>query len=68
MSDELIRLGEQDGTRETRTAFVEACSSLQSYIEHDFILDVAKKVTDARKKIMKGVGEGVGKLAGAYGQ
>jgi hypothetical protein len=31
-------------------------------IEHDFVLNIAKKVTDARKKALEGAGQGIAKV------
>ncbi|THH20680.1 hypothetical protein EW146_g718 [Bondarzewia mesenterica] len=54
MSSQLLIISESEGTANKRKAFVDGCKSLQvtSEINHDYILDVAKKVTDARKKIV----------------
>lgn len=37
-------------------------------ITHDFVLNVAKSVTDSRKKVLEGVGKGMAKLNAAHGQ
>lgn len=37
-----------------------------SQIDHDFILDVAKRVTDARKKVTEGVGKGLAGRCSTY--
>lgn len=37
-------------------------------ITHDFVLNVAKSVTDSRKKVLEGVGKGMAKLNTAHGQ
>ncbi|KAI0065400.1 TPR-like protein [Artomyces pyxidatus] len=64
MSKDLIALGEGEGTSESRKAFVEQCKDLQgdSNITHDYVLDVAKKVTDARKKVLEGFGKGIARV------
>ncbi len=31
-------------------------------LDHDFVLNVAKKVTDARKQVLEGVGKGMTKV------
>jgi len=61
MSTELVKLGESEGTSDKRRAFVDGCKPLQaiSEFDHDFILDVGKKVTDARKKVIEGIGKGI---------
>ncbi len=35
-------------------------------LDHDFVLNVAKKITDARKQIYDGIGKGMAKLAKTY--
>lgn len=35
-------------------------------LDHDFMLDVAKKVTDSRKKVIEGVAKGMIKLCSNY--
>jgi len=64
MSAELMKLSDREGTAERRKTFVEACHPVTSFIEidHDFVLNVAKRATDARKKIQEGIGKGVAKL------
>lgn len=37
-------------------------------ITHDFVLNVAKSVTDSRKKVLEGVGKGLAKLNAVHGQ
>jgi N-terminal acetyltransferase B complex non-catalytic subunit len=43
-------------------------SSILSQIHHDFCLDVAKKVTDARRKVREGFGRGIERICKAQGQ
>jgi N-terminal acetyltransferase B complex non-catalytic subunit len=38
----------------------------QFKINHDFVLNVAKRVTEARKKVQEGLGKGVAKLCTTY--
>lgn len=33
-------------------------------VDHDFVLEVAKKVSDGRKKVLSGVGQGIIKVCG----
>ena len=40
----------------------------ESQITHDFVLNVAKGVTDSRKKVLEGIGKGMAKLNTAHGQ
>jgi N-terminal acetyltransferase B complex non-catalytic subunit len=35
-------------------------------IDHDFVLGVAKKLTDSRKKVTEGVGKGMARLCASY--
>ncbi|KAG8217714.1 N-acetyltransferase B complex non catalytic subunit-domain-containing protein [Butyriboletus roseoflavus] len=37
-------------------------------ITHDFVLNIAKSVTESRKKVLEGVGKGMAKLNAAHGQ
>jgi len=52
---------------EQRKSFTdEATAILDSKVEHDFILDVAKKVGDSRSKVLKGFGTGLEKVCKTY--
>ncbi|KAF8212156.1 actin cytoskeleton organization protein [Mycena galopus ATCC 62051] len=63
----LIKRSEQDGTAEQRKSFVDACSpTIDLNIDHDFVLGVAKKLTDSRKKITEGVGKGIARVCTSY--
>ncbi|KAG6917964.1 hypothetical protein DXG01_017148 [Tephrocybe rancida] len=67
VSTELVKQSEVAGTQDTRKAFVDACAIVTGLgIDSDFTLGVAKKVTDARKKVVEGVGKGLGRLCSAY--
>ncbi|KIJ16949.1 hypothetical protein PAXINDRAFT_168389 [Paxillus involutus ATCC 200175] len=69
MSAELIKFGEAEGTSERRLAFVKACTPVTvDQISHEFVLNVAKSVTDSRKKVLEGVGKGMVKLNATHGQ
>ncbi|CCM04607.1 uncharacterized protein FIBRA_06789 [Fibroporia radiculosa] len=61
ISEVLVRLGEEGATVESRKAFVEACQPVwgPSLLDHDFVSTISKKVTDARKQILEGVGKGI---------
>ncbi|TCD64660.1 hypothetical protein EIP91_003821 [Steccherinum ochraceum] len=63
-SAQLLQLAEQAATQETRKSFVESSKSIQisSGFDHDYVLNVAKKTTDARRDIYKGIGEGITKV------
>ncbi|KAF7294869.1 Actin cytoskeleton organization protein [Mycena indigotica] len=63
ISASLIKLAETEGTAERRKIFVDGCSPIiNSNIDHDFVLNVAKKVTDSRKKVLDGYGKGMARL------
>ncbi|KAJ7109453.1 actin cytoskeleton organization protein [Mycena epipterygia] len=67
VSSGLIKRSEQDATAEQRKAFVDACSIITALdIDHDFVLGVAKKMTDSRKKVTEGVGKGMVRLCTTY--
>ncbi|KAJ7774501.1 actin cytoskeleton organization protein [Mycena maculata] len=67
VSSNLIKHSEEDGTAEQRKCFVDACSMVTVLnIDHDFVLGVAKKFTDSRKKVVEGVGKGVGRICTSY--
>jgi len=70
MAGQLIKAGEADATVEGRRVFVQETKIVQCVpeIHHDFCLDVAKRVTDARKKIREGLGRGIERLCKAHGQ
>ncbi|ETW85831.1 hypothetical protein HETIRDRAFT_308984 [Heterobasidion irregulare TC 32-1] len=61
MGTQLVKISENEGTVDKRKAFVEGFKSLE-----DHILDVAKKVTDARKKVLEGFGKGVGRVCTSH--
>lgn len=60
--------------KQVRPSFSEVHSDLltmtfhELQITHDFVLNVAKSVTDSRKKVLEGVGKGMAKLNAAHGQ
>ncbi|CAL1704660.1 unnamed protein product [Somion occarium] len=64
MSTVLAKLGEEVATPDGRKAFVQASSSIQdsSGFDHDFVLGVAKKTTDARKQTYEGIAKGLAKV------
>ncbi|EPQ58725.1 hypothetical protein GLOTRDRAFT_13884, partial [Gloeophyllum trabeum ATCC 11539] len=68
MSAELTKISEKEGTQERRKAFVELCKPVQAtgQIDHDFVLDVAKRVTDSRKKVLEGVAKGILKVTSVH--
>ncbi|KII88399.1 hypothetical protein PLICRDRAFT_54238 [Plicaturopsis crispa FD-325 SS-3] len=67
ISTEIVKFGEQEGTADARKVFVQASKPVTSEaIDHDFVLNVAKKVTDSRKKVLEGVGKGIAKVCSNY--
>jgi len=70
MSRQLISLAEDGSGVEGRRVFMEECKPIRQIkeIDHDYVLDVAKKVTDARKKVREGLGKGLEKICKAQGQ
>ncbi|KAJ7172404.1 actin cytoskeleton organization protein [Mycena filopes] len=67
VSSTLVKRSELDGTAEQRKIFVDACSPTTALnIDHDFVLGVGKKMTDARKKVTEGVGKGIARLCTSY--
>ncbi|KAJ7111542.1 actin cytoskeleton organization protein [Mycena crocata] len=67
ISSSLIKRSEQDGTSEQRKSFVAACSAITALnIDHDFVLGVAKKTTDSRKKVTEGIAKGIDRLCTSY--
>ncbi|KAH7889369.1 N-acetyltransferase B complex non catalytic subunit-domain-containing protein [Phlebopus sp. FC_14] len=69
MSTALVKAGEAEGTSACRKAFVQACAPVTvGQIKPDFVLNVAKNVTESRKKVLEGVGKGMAKLNNVHGQ
>lgn len=64
MSSTLVSVAEKEATIEGRKVFVDGCKPLweSSAIDHDFVLNIAKKVTDSRKLILDGVGKGISRV------
>ncbi|KAI5121380.1 hypothetical protein M0805_001193 [Coniferiporia weirii] len=62
---ELSKRGAQESTSEKRRAFVDACKPIQEFseFENDPLMDIAKRVGDARKRVIEGVGKGISKIA-----
>ncbi|KAI0362109.1 actin cytoskeleton organization protein [Trametes cingulata] len=61
ISGALVSYAEREATAERRKEVLEACKPIihESGLDHDFVLNVAKKITDARKQIADGVGKGM---------
>lgn len=62
---QLTKMAGVAATAESRAEFVSSCDSVAG-IEHDFVLNVATKVTDARKKMLEGLGKGMAKVCTTY--
>lgn len=68
ISTDLLKRSEAEATAESRKAFVEECSIIISTgIDHDFVLNVAKKMTDARRKTLEGFAKGITRICSNYG-
>ncbi|KAF9052875.1 N-acetyltransferase B complex non catalytic subunit-domain-containing protein [Panaeolus papilionaceus] len=60
ISTELIKKGEGFNNAEARKVCIEACNEeISTHVSHDFILNLAKKISDSRFKILDGVGKGI---------
>ncbi|KAI6160023.1 N-acetyltransferase B complex non catalytic subunit-domain-containing protein [Pisolithus thermaeus] len=69
MSLELLKLAEAENIGDRRSAIAEACMPVTvGQIDNDFILNVAKNVTDSRRKVLEGVAKGMSKLHSTHSQ
>ncbi|KAI0780924.1 actin cytoskeleton organization protein [Trametes elegans] len=61
VSAALVSYAERESTAERRKEVVEACRPIihESGLDHDFVLNVAKKITESRKHLIDGVGKGM---------
>ncbi|KAK0228730.1 actin cytoskeleton organization protein [Armillaria fumosa] len=67
VSTQLIKMSENEGTIEQRKVIVELCAHvIVSELDHDFVLNVAKKLSDARKKALEGYGKGMSRVCTLY--
>lgn len=68
MSAGLIQRSESENTLESRStlvaAFVQAFP--QAGIDNDFIVGVARKLGESRKKVVEGIGKGMQRIGVAY--
>ncbi|KAF7323044.1 Actin cytoskeleton organization protein [Mycena chlorophos] len=63
ISASLVKLSDVEGTAERRKVFVDACSPVTALsIDHDFVLNVGKKVTESRKKVLEGYGKAIARV------
>ncbi|KAL4067946.1 N-acetyltransferase B complex non catalytic subunit-domain-containing protein [Scleroderma yunnanense] len=63
MATELLKVSEAEGTADSRSAVVQVCTPVTiGQIDYDFVLNIAKSVTDSRKKVLEGVAKGMLKL------
>nr|ATU82292.1 alpha-actin cytoskeleton organization protein [Macrocybe gigantea] len=67
ISADLLKLGEAQGSADSRKTLVEK-SNISAEIDQDFLVGVAKRVTEARKKALDGVGKGLSRICSAYCQ
>ncbi|KAF8583207.1 actin cytoskeleton organization protein [Ramaria rubella] len=63
ISDCLHKLGEQEGGVDTRRALAASAEKAIPKMDHDFAFDIAKKTTDARKRIFDGMAKGLIKVS-----
>jgi N-terminal acetyltransferase B complex non-catalytic subunit len=63
MVADLQKLADDENVAQ-RKLIQESCTSLP--IDHDFILDVAKNLTDSRKKVLEGVSKGITRVCTTY--
>ncbi|KAF8505036.1 N-acetyltransferase B complex non catalytic subunit-domain-containing protein, partial [Hysterangium stoloniferum] len=63
ISETLHKLGEREGSVEKRRSIISSAEKAIPGVDHDFALDIAKKITDARKRICDGVAKGIIKVS-----
>ncbi|KAF8511363.1 N-acetyltransferase B complex non catalytic subunit-domain-containing protein [Gautieria morchelliformis] len=63
ISDILHKLGEREGGVEKRGSLTASAETAISQINHDFAFEIAKKTTDARKRIFDGMAKGLIKIS-----
>ncbi|KAF4576791.1 hypothetical protein EYR36_004771 [Pleurotus pulmonarius] len=69
ISASLGKQSDRESTAEARKVFTESCSPIVTpEVTHDFILNIAKKVGDARKKVLEGVGKGMTRVCSNHSQ
>ncbi|KAI0726631.1 actin cytoskeleton organization protein [Fomitopsis betulina] len=69
MSAALVKLAEEGATVDSRKAFVESCKPVwdaSGLLDHDFVSNISKKVTESRKLVLDGVGKGVVKVCKSH--
>ncbi|KAL0581537.1 mitochondrial distribution and morphology [Marasmius crinis-equi] len=67
VSTDLVERSAKESTQESRKTLIDNSSlNASQLVDHDFILNVAKKVGDARKKVSEGVGKGLARLCTVY--
>ncbi|KAK0463946.1 actin cytoskeleton organization protein [Desarmillaria tabescens] len=67
VSAQLVKMSENEGTIEQRKIIVDSCTEVTiSELDHDFVLNVAKKLSDARKKVLEGYGKGMSRVCTLY--
>ncbi|KAF5377028.1 hypothetical protein D9757_007708 [Collybiopsis confluens] len=68
MAAALEGISAQEGTSEKRREFIELSGLESLEFDHDFIMNIGKKVTDSRKKVQEGIAKGMSKLCSTYEQ
>jgi len=67
ISSEVSKRAESETSAERRKVMADSCSSLVTMgIDQDFVVSVIKKVADARRKVLEGVGKGIGRICATY--
>jgi N-terminal acetyltransferase B complex non-catalytic subunit len=66
ISAQLTELSSKQDTAEARNAFVSACTAVAEH-NNDFVLNVAKKVGEAQKSLLLGLGKGMAKISTSHG-
>ncbi|KIY72188.1 actin cytoskeleton organization protein [Cylindrobasidium torrendii FP15055 ss-10] len=59
---DLGRMSEKEGNAPRRKEFIDGCK----HLDHDFILNVAKRFSDARHDMLAGYGKGIPRILGLY--
>ncbi|KAF8238594.1 actin cytoskeleton organization protein [Tricholoma matsutake] len=63
ISSELVKRAEGEVSADVRKVLADSCGSLVMMgIDQDFVTRVTKRVVDARRKVVEGVGKGIGRI------
>ncbi|KAF8921223.1 N-acetyltransferase B complex non catalytic subunit-domain-containing protein [Mucidula mucida] len=67
VADQLVKMSESEGTADRRKEIVESCAQgSMKELDHDFVLNVAKKLSDSRKVMLEGFGKGITRVVAMY--